>query len=185
MWIGFRWWCFWAHKNMSEDDQIFCQCDSLRPSYAAQDSQQMYFCSYLWLSAGVHIGTDKPAQRNSHQWIAKNQIWHFLCMLWFMVVHCSALACVTTHGGEVAHAHITMFKSTPWPTRAQKHKSTPWGRKAIAQGHKSTKAKFSRVQRCRAAEYHCGGAQGSRHLWDETCVTLVSPLLRGWELHSC
>ena len=81
-----------------------------------------------------------------------------------MLVHCSVLACVTPHGGEVAHAHITMFKSTPWRTRALKHKSTPWGRKAIAQGHKSTKAKFSRVQRCRAAEYHSGRAPGSRHL---------------------
>ena len=183
MWIGFRWWCFWADTNMSEDDQIFCQCDSLRRLCATQESPLMYFCSFLWLSTGVHIGSDESFQKESIDRI--NQIWQFLCMLGFMAVHCSVLACVTTHGGEVAHAHITMFKSTPWRTRALEHKSTPWGRKAIAQGHKSTKAKFSRVQRCRAAEYHSGRAQGSRHLWDETCVTLVSPLLRGWELRLC
>ena len=143
-----------------------------------------YFFSYLWLSAGVH--RSRRACPLSNKIARKKQSWQFLCMFGFMIVHCSVLACVTTqHGGEVAHAHITMFKSIQWRTRALKHKSTPWGRKAIAQGHKSTKAKFSRVQRCRAAEYHSGRAQGSRHLWDETCVTLVSPLLRGWELRSC
>ena len=140
---------------------------------------------FLLLSLVVGVHRSRRACQLSKEIARKNPSWQFLCMFGFMAVHCSVLASVTPHVWEVAHAHITMFKSIQWRTRALKHKSTPWGRKAIAQGHKSTKAKFSRVQRCRAAEYHSGRAQGSRHLWDETCVTLVSPLLRGWELRSC
>ena len=134
---------------MSEDDQIFCQCDSLRPSHAPQDSQLMYFFSYLWLL--VCIGQDELVHCPKKQ-PEKNPSLQFLRMFGFMIVHYSVLTSVTPRGGEVAHAHITMFKSTPWRTRAQKHTMGQKSTSTRPQKYKSKIQQSAAVSCCRVPQ---------------------------------